>query len=191
MFAYCGNNPVNYSDPTGRMFRDWDLWSNQEAGKFFTEWYIGTDENERDSNGKFTLDAKIKRTFNAIAYNIEFSCGFGQGLFKERTFLGAGCAFGYLENWFVLDYSDGEWRTGQEREYSAVFYISQIVEMGFNVTLFRSNGRTDASDSWVIVNNKKDSWTLFSYGKYCVLGGRIRIGFDLNTFIEQMEYIWE
>ena len=64
MFAYCGNNPIVYRDPTGRLCVDWDLQPNQQAGRDYAEWYLNTDEDEEDENGKLILDAKIKRTYH-------------------------------------------------------------------------------------------------------------------------------
>ena len=60
MFAYCNNNPANLADSKGTM----PLHGNPllEAIEDFINWYKETDENEHDSDGALSLNAKAKRT---------------------------------------------------------------------------------------------------------------------------------
>ena len=53
MFAYCGNNPANFSDPSGLLFRN--------AFKFLEEWLFGTGE-KKEYDEESGLSRKFKRS---------------------------------------------------------------------------------------------------------------------------------
>ena len=191
MFAYCNNNPVVYIDPTGK-YIDLDLYPNQQAGREFAEWYTNTDESEEDDSGKPTLDAKIKRTYKSIFYNIEFSGGAGVGFGQEFEIVNLGESVECHYDRIAVQYSDGIWRFGERLELSASVSATQAFEFGIGgMDCFRENGVPIDPTCWALYNDKKTTWTLLSYSNYtCFVGGNIAIGFDLNTFLYDMTEIW-
>lgn len=191
MFAYCNNNPVMASDPTGKFLVDWDLLPNQQAGKEFTEWYTNTDKNEKDVNGNLSLDAKLKRTYQAINYDIELDLGLGVGIGKIQEVLDAGVGYACYFDILSFQYCDGVWDVGQR--FVMNFYASalQPVEVGAGVDATFNNLRSPHGDAWIGPNPTQDSVTILSSADYSIfIGGNICIGFDVANFIKTMNDTW-
>ena len=180
-----------YTDYSGHWAVDWDLYQNQQAGREFTQWYVNADENEIGDDGKYTLDAKIKRTYSSLLYNFEFSAGIGVGLGQKLEVINIGESLLFHYDFVALQYVDGTWRAGDRLEMAASVSASQAYEFGGGFDCFRQNQMIVDSTSWMFYNNKKDSWTLVDYSNYhYFLGGNICIAFDLNTFLSDTTNIW-
>ena len=191
MFAYCGNNPVNHNDPSGHVFVDAYLDPNQQAGIEWGEWYVNSDENETDKNGRLTLNAKIKRTYSSIFYNIEISAGVGVGFGHNYEIMDINRSIMGHYDPIAIQYSDGNWMIGDRFELSATVSATQAFEVGGAVDCFRENGVPVDPTAWIIYNNTKESWTIFEFSNYdFFLGGNISVGFDVNTFLWDINNIW-
>ncbi len=191
MFAYCNNNPIMCTDHSGHWAVDWDLYHNQQAGKAFTEWYINTNENAVDENGNLTLDAKIKRTYQAINYDLELEAGFGVGIGEVKEVLDRGVAYTCYYDVLSVQYGDGSWDIGQRIVLSV--YASALLPMEFGAGLdgFSKNKGPADGDMWIGHNHTQDSITIVSYANYnYFIGGNVRIGFDIINFAKTMDEIW-
>ena len=189
MFAYCGNNPVNRTDPSGRMFRDWDLLPNQESGKYFAEWYTNTDENKTDADGKLTLETKIKRTIRAVATSIEFVLGFGQGLYLGVS-AGklASADAGIFHDVLRIQYIDGK------------YDVCQYAHAGLDVTLYKLatipfpsstmvKSYLDPSNQWIELN-EDDVVNLWGVSVYFFGGVTAEVNWDLLGLFYDLIEIW-
>ena len=184
MFAYCLNNPVIFADSTGKFCVDWDINPRPTIGEKLAEWFLKTDEDERNDDNELTPGAKVKRFFMLLWDNIEFSCGAGMGyelsanLF-ELVEIGAGmhgdliCT--HLEN--------GELSYGQE--YNAGLSITLFFQnFGYVETIYN-----EAFKAGTLEANKgfwgDESGTIASASVYIGVGGHIRLGFDVVTFCQE------
>ena len=169
-----------YDDPFTKVFDD------------FVQWYTLTDENKTDNEGQLTLPAKVKRSINSFVRNLEFSAGLGVGLGQECEILDLGASLSANYDIFAVQYCDDTWNWGQCVAMSISVSATQAFEFGAGLDSFRKNGREVKSSGWLLFNNTKESWTIFSYANYALfLGGNVYLGFDLNTFLYEMTEIWE
>ena len=191
MFAYCGNNPVVRTDPTGNYPTDWDLVSNQEAGEEFMEWLLGQDDDEVGSDGNLTLDAKLKRTYLAFFYNLEFELGLGVGVGHVQEVIDAGLGYTIHFDIISLQYRDGAWDVGQRLVASLYASAAQPFEFGTGLDGTFNNLGAPHSDTWIGVNHTQQSVTIISYADYSYfVGANVRVGFDSFTFLVMMTEIW-
>jgi hypothetical protein len=189
MFVYCNNNPVNLYDEDGKMPDSIAGWIGEQIGKWLYEVY-STDEDKRDTKGNLTINAKLKRTGNAVLNNAEVTMGIGMGLRYEKTLfevvgIGAGM---YVTN-FSLKYSDGSWTTGQNA-YSGVSATFTWVEVGAADYGFKSYGGEWENESWSIINDKQRRTTIYSDAVFAGIGGCVEIAFDFINFFPEFKAIW-
>lgn len=187
MFAYCNNNPANMSDKRGTIpFYDDPL---VKAIDDFLTWYKGSDENEVDSKGNTTMNARVKRLVKIAVDNLEFSAGVGLGLYRDFEVMDLGFDMGMYGNIGSIHYSDGEWYTGQEI-YGGLTG-SLIQDYGFSDYTFLQNGQVVEHDSWNYVNSEQRSVTIFSFARYYIAGASLYVGFDVVSFLEDLPYVTE
>ena len=189
LFVYCYNNPVCFSDSTGKYPDDYFGYIGQEIGKWLYE-IITTDENEVDCNGELTLNAKIKQTGLSILYNLEISAGIGMGLYGEWVALDAiGVSAGmYITNHSIC-YSDGQWKCGNEA-YTGISGTFAWAELGAAESGFRPCDGQWQNETWTVFNNTKDSMTVSSFAFFAGAGITVQIGFDHITFLKDISAIW-
>ena len=188
MFAYCLNNPINLSDPYGTIpFYDEPV---QKFIEDFLEWYYQTDEDETDENGKRTFPAKVKKTIMSFVNNLEFSAGVGVGLGEELNILNIDEAIYSCYDIIAVQYCAGQWSFGQRIAGSLSASLTQAFEFGGGFDAFRDFNGTPNFVGWIVYNNKKESWTLFSFSFYdFFIGGNLEVSFDLNTFLYEFSNI--
>lgn len=169
-------------DPVAQMGYDLGNWI----------WVIlQTDENEVDRKGNPTFNAKMKKTFSSVSRSVEFSSGLGQGIYAEFELFDFGAAIGMYGNYGTVNYSDGMWKTGQEVYVGASIAPVQWFELGFGDYTFLQGGKATDSSRWSGINDTQESWTIFSAACYPLFfGGSIEIGFDLNSFLADIDEIW-
>ena len=66
MFAYCLNNPVNYSDKTGMVVEDWADWAGELLGELLYELLSG---NDHPSHQTRELENQVRQKQNAFLGN--------------------------------------------------------------------------------------------------------------------------
>jgi len=190
MFAYCNNNAVNLYDPSGTIpFYDDPL---QQAIEEVCKWYWETDEKETDGSGNLTLAAKIKQTINSFMRNLEIYAGLGVGLGEIIKILDIGFSLCAKYDILAVRYSDGEWKFGQDIAMSLSTSATQALEVGGGLDIFIDHKGISDPVTWILYNDKKESWTLVAGSSYAYfVGGSVEIGFDLNTFLYEITAIWE
>ena len=161
MFAYCNNNPTNFTDASGQYPDDYFGWMGQEIGKWLYE-IISTDRNEMDDNGNLTLNAKLKRTGESIIYNTELSAGIGLGLYVEHAICDlAGISLGIYGTCISACYSDGRWQWGQELQTGAALTLFWY-EFGLGASGFKPLEGDLEMEEWFFVNDTIETITIFS-----------------------------
>ena len=173
---YTGRAPSwNYKDPLDQAIAD------------FVEWYLNSDEEERDDEGNLTLNAKLKQTVQAVNHNIAFSAGLGLGFYggiiaTEYLSLDAGLHYDVLR----VQYYNGN--------FDAFEYGYQGIEASF---LFFSLG--DSEERRRAISNPPNQWQViespevlpvFGVSAYFFGGGSLAVGFDLNSFLYDINQIW-
>ena len=178
MFAYCGNNPVNCVDLCGHCFHHWKFWEDCEKCK--------------ENNATERTWENIWDTIQAIGKNIEFSAGIGQGIYGEFEFFETGVGVGMYCNFGTITYSQGEWSTGQELYNGLTFSLTPWLEFGAAEHTYRDADYNEEYTSWKWYNDTQETWTIFSVACYPIFcGGSISVGFDIVTFLEDVDVIWE
>jgi len=190
MFAYCLNNPILYIDEDG----NYAEYHARQFGKMLGNWLydiFSANENEKDKNGRPTTKAKIKQTLNSVVYNAEISAGIGMGLYSEGTVLDAiGISAGmYVTNYSVV-YNNGVWQSGQEA-YAGISATFAWFEIGGAESGFRPNGGDWEGQSWHLLNDTKETWTIVSAAIFAGPGASVSFGFNLNNFLQDMEKVWK
>ena len=184
------------SDETGHYPVVWGMTCYEQAG-----WKIGTwlgtalknwwnKATKDENNGITSNNVKAKKIMESVVKNIEFSAGIGQGIYAEFELLETSASVGMYGNYATINYQDGEWYTGQELHTGASLSATQFIEIGFAEDLFMQKGKTVSKSSWYLFNNTQESFTIISAGFYPLfIGGSIRIGFDVITFINDYDTI--
>ena len=190
MFTYCANNPVINADPTGRYPGD-GTDPLEQLIPALVEWFLESDEEEKNEEGEVTLNAKLKKTVIAFARSFEFSAGIGLGYYGSFELFDVGFDAGMYGNLASIGYADGKWRYGQEIYGGITTSILNIQDIGFSETIFSESGHDPVIDSWSIINLDQEAITLFSIGLYCYGGGSIYIGFNIVAFFENIEDIYK
>ena len=105
MFAYCNNNPVMYSDPTGKFFIDWDLMPNKEAGEHFGKRLIELTEKDKETidNGELIYTSNGKNGENEITNSHKIKTPWVMYAYVEenRGDEVAGSTMGVVWEWIV------------------------------------------------------------------------------------------
>ena len=184
MFAYCNNNPVKFVDAKGTM----PLHDNPllQAIEDFINWYHESDENECDSSGTLSLNAKAKRTVQSIERNTVATVGVGLGMYGGLI----ATDYASVDVGMHYDLARVELSGGKLDVYQ---YYYEGIEASL---LFATGGesremRRDISGvgSWKIMDSP-DALPVFGVGGYAVGGATIAIGFDLNSFLSDIDDIW-
>ena len=177
-------------DPTGK-YVDWDLYPNALSGKEFTQWYLGADESERRPDGDLSLNAKCKKTVNALVEHCEVTAGLGLGLklgLELLTVVSADIGINY--DLVHIEYSGGNWSVSQ---YYFMGIEGQLADIYlFEHTKNESGYRAiDGSGGWKTEeSNGMPAIPLGGVSGYVFAGGSFSFSYDLwGAFIEILS-IW-
>ena len=189
MFAYCGNNPVNFSDPTGNFRVDRVSNPGIALGEKFAEWYINSDENETDKDGNFTHNAKCKQTVRSMANSIEFVFGIGLGMYGGANVIYefGSIDFGIYADLFRITYIDGEYdicQYGKSGLDFSLFFINVIPAME---TYYKSN--LSPQSQWIALDDD-EVINLVGVSGYFYGGATFELNWDILGLIKDLEVIW-
>ena len=188
MFAYCNNDPMVFVDSTGTFCVDWDINQSPTVGERFAEWYIISNEYEKDSNGNLTLNAKCKQTVRALANSIEFVIGLGMGLYGGVTIFDyANLDVGLYYDLLRITYIDGEYdlcQYGKEGISFTAFYVDVIPAM---TTYYRAG--LHSKNEWVELS-EDEVINLFGASVYLYGGSTIEVNWDVVGLCEDLRTIW-
>ena len=170
MFAYCENNPVNGSDPTGcggiGLMSDWN------PQEYF---HSNTRETHCD-------DIYIK----ALFYSTEISIGVGMGTKASVDIGDCEVNAGYAHNVAEVYLEDGKIGVRQTERYgvSADFHL---FEFGFGRENYKDMNFNElpSEDNWDVFRYKIPD-TLFSAEVYLYIGASVRIGISWEKFYEYL-----
>ena len=186
MFAYCNNNPANRSDPKGTIpFYDSPI---QKAIDDFAKWYRDSSEYERDSNGHLTLNAKIKRSVQAVERNIVATAGIGLGMYGGII----ATEYANLDIGMHYDLCRIELSKGTLDIYQ---YYYEGVEANLLFILGEGSQnqeiRRDISGAgpWRSVESP-DVVSMWGIGGYFFAGGCVAIGIDVASIKSELCNVW-
>ena len=171
MFAYCNNNPVNYTDKSGKApidpSGDFGGWIGESTGKLLLE-LIGDD----------TVKV-LHEVGNAATYNLELSCGFGLGLYlgggrKDFLSVEAGIYYDLVH----IEYADATWSVS-EYSYEGINAAIPLVPV-FEESV--EQYRAFDSNEW-ITKSSQPSLNITGGGAYFFGGASFAIGFDIIGFL--------
>jgi RHS repeat-associated protein len=163
MFAYCSNNPVRRVDSAGCWWGEdaWD-WICDKGGEAL-DWAGDKLEEAADwiADTAVVVWDKVERVGASLYNNLDFSIGIGQGLYLEGTvFDYVGVGAGAYVNYGSLQLNDGNWRFGQEI-YSGATATVMGMDFGTASYSYREKGNTIDTNTWSVVDSKKDSVSIF------------------------------
>ena len=189
MFAYCGNNPIMFVDLTGTFCVDWDLNPGTTIGEKFAEWYINSDENEKDKDGNITSNARCKQTVRAMANSIEFVFGIGLGMYGgANVFYDFGSIdFGGYADLFRITYIDGEYdicQYGKSGLDFSMFFVNVIPAME---TYYKAD--LSSQSQWIELN-EDEKINLVGASGYFYGGATIELNWDVVGLVEDLWSIW-
>ena len=193
MFAYCSNNPVRRVDSAGCWWGEdaWD-WICDKGGEAL-DWAGDKLEEAADwiADTAVVVWDKVERVGASLYNNLDFSIGIGQGLYLEGTvFDYVGVGAGAYVNYGSLQLNDGNWRFGQEI-YSGATATVMGMDFGTASYSYREKGNTIDTNTWSVVDSKKDSVSIFSAKGYLLfLGASVDIGFDFGGFFRDLREIF-
>ena len=178
MFTYCLNNPANGCDHCGTCFHHWRIWEDCDNCK------------EENKTEKFV--SNVVNTVESAVKNLEFSAGIGQGMYAEFELFDVGIGLGMYGNYGTINYSQGEWSTGQELYSGATASVTPWLEVGAAEHRSYDDMFNEEYSCWTGINDTQETWTIFSAAFYPLFaGGSIYIGFNLNNFLDELDNIWE
>ena len=187
MFAYCLNRPTSLADNTGTRCVAYFDDSANNAGHFFTEWYLSTNEHETDGIGQLTLDARIKQTYQALAINFRIEFGIGLGAFAGFSlFEVLEAELGLYYDVFRISIAQGECRI-YEYAHKGISISSMGLSLSDTEEVYRPY--CTSGSAWRNFESE-DTVPLLGFSAYAFGGGTLTIGYDLNSFIGDIRRIW-
>ena len=186
MYAYCFNNPVNSSDPTG----NWPKWLKNtvsEIGKK-AKAVVSKVKKQISSINWGRVADKATQTAASVANNVEVSAGIGLGLMAEANVADmANVGIGITYNLVQITLNDG------------AIYAEQSMFQGLNCKflffdVFPNAGeqgtRRLAGNIGEFKPKNDQNWTIFDAGAYFIAGGSVYVGFDTISFCEDIYRIY-
>ena len=189
MFTYCNNNPGNYSDYSGN--RPHAMTSSITNVILYCCYEGGTPSKWSESPKEVSFREKMLQAGQLFLECLDFSMGVGQGLYVELEacdFIGVN--LGFYGNYGTINYSNGEFYTGQEF-YSGATATLLWYEFGAAEHMFTNNSGESSKSSFLGMNTQQDNFNLFSCGFYPLLiGFSVSLGFDTVSFFEGLDKIF-
>ena len=105
------------------------------------------------------------------------------GYYYGAEVLGINLEGGMYGNIVCIQYSDGQFRYGQDLTSAALIASLGQAEFGFLEYSFKDNSGLFENTSWKGLHTEKDSWTIAGASAYFIAGGSFSVGFDLNSFL--------
>lgn len=206
MFAYCQNNPVNYSDPSGEAVNSRTMLINDGGsssilvGGALSGIKAGVDAINRGNSSSSTNTSspnspssfdywgdKVAQSSWAIVTSITLDAGVGAGIYGSVNILGMEASLGGFHDPIALHYSyDERISLGTYWEVSGTLGIP-----GFSAGPKTSRfvpwiGEADSS----LPDRMTSGFARVSAGFYPLLGGRFSVRFDTDRIITKIIEIW-
>ena len=184
MFAYCGNNPIGFCDPDGFC---------REVGPNLLK-VIDCARPDCPMSKYYVENETIREAVqvaNAVMENLELGYAVGLGFYGNKNVMDAiDISGGQRYDLIYVGYTDGELFHYQAYYEGVEVWYAQIVGFDIHSTQeIRDNPISGTDLSWR-EDPFANSWTLYEEGKYIGMGGRIRIGFDTISFMEEINSIF-
>ena len=110
------------------------------------------------------------------------------GFEGEATVLDvAGVTAGMHGNIAQLEYCDGQWSSTKEMYVGATITVFGNEYGAADSYVFSKETNSFVQSSWLWSNPNIDSITLLGASAYFIAGGSFRIGFDLNSFLYDID----
>ena len=203
VFAYCGNNPVSYSDDTGtsprhaaRLKRNEKIKSKTGGSASVAAYLQGSmsgpilpSSPPHIEPTPKTTSEKILETFQSIGTSIDINAGIGIGLKAGMDITGVGLEAGVRTDLFTIKLENGSFYFGNEFDASLMGTFGPY-EMGPHQYQFNdliSNKLYPEEFSWYKDNG---AIQLFGSEAYFIMGAHYSIDFNYSNFLEKWDEIW-
>ena len=189
MFAYCNNNPENYVDYSGN--RPYGTMPANSNVILYCSFVGGEVYMSPESPEELSFGEKLLQAGQLFLDCLDCSLGIGQGIYAEFEVGEAiGVNLGFYGNYGTINYSDGEFSTGQEF-YGGATMTLLWAEYGAAEHIVTNSAGESYTESFWGKNTNQDSLTLFSCAFYPLFVGiSIYIGLDTISFCEGLDEIF-
>ncbi len=171
MFAYCENNPINMSDPTGHggigLMSDWnpqEFHKNNKPQEDFEDVIV-----------------------DALIYSIEAHAGIGMGIQAEFKCLDLGVSAGFSGNLIEGYFENGKAGLRQSIRYGVVLDLGSYLVGGEGSYYQDMNwNELKSPENWIIITENLHYTTIVSASLYVMYGGCIEVGINWDKFAEYL-----
>ena len=203
MNAYCQNNPIMNSDPTGNHPSDVICgnptcpmcnldrrnYLQTEKGLRNYNKYHGTNYDYVDDNGQFkyyNVGEKIQQSFLTIINSLEVDADVGYGLgaeFNTLDLVGIEALAQFSPLSIHIDYNNiyfGEKASSQ----------LGLTVMGWDLGSYGESEFMDCLSDETIINSGESHVIGFSSGGYIIIGASFSAGINIDYIANEFQYIW-
>ena len=203
MNAYCQNNPIMNSDPTGNhpsdvicgnptcpmCNLDRRKYLQTEKGLRNYNKYHGTNYDYVDDNGQFkyyNVGEKIQQSFLTIINSLEVDADVGYGLgaeFNTLDLVGIEALAQFSPLSIHIDYNNiyfGEKASSQ----------LGLTVMGWDLGSYGESEFMDCLSDETIINSGESHVIGFSSGGYIIIGASFSAGINIDYIANEFQYIW-
>ena len=191
MFAYCNNNPILFSDPTGTRLNGPSYVIVNDGGSSCSNLRkpVPTPRSDISPKDDNAWD-KVQNVATSFYNNLDCSAGIGQGLYFEFDLLDViGAGIGFYGNYLSIHLNNGEISFGQEVYGGATATLIQ--EFGICGYEFMQNGETVEESSWAWINSEQESISIVGASCYLLFAGfSFDIRFNFGGFFKELDEIF-
>ncbi len=195
LFAYCSNNPVNMSDPTGKcaickleMERQFQLKLRGMVRSIEQPSVPSPPSSPAPAPTK-SVGEKIVDTVQAIASSIETEAGVGIGLKGNVDIAGIGVDVGVKQDLFQAKIVDGNFDLGYGFDASFMATVGPY-DLGPHVSQFGSHLSNIIYPEEYSNLQNTGVIEIFGAEAYVLYGFNYSIGFNYKTFSKKWDEIW-
>ena len=182
MYAYCFNNPVNNSDPTG----NWPKWLENAVSaveKKAKDIVSSVKKKVSSINWGRVADKAIRAT-KAVTNNVEISAGIGLGLMAKANVadiaeLGLGATYNLVQ----VTIDDGAVSVEQSSFIGMSASVGPL-DLLPNAGEYSTRKLSASGEIGKFKPKNDQNWTIFGASAYFFAGGSVYIGFDVNSFCQ-------
>ena len=197
LYAYCSNNPVNMSDPSGlcaicELEMDQEYLEKRRKGVspiVYGPTPLSKPPLILGQAPKKSVGEEIVDTVEAIASSVEVSAGVGAGVKGSIDLSGLGLDVGVRQDLFHITIENGTLDLGQEVDGAALLSLGPY-NAGLHTSQFGSYLSNSIYPDELTYFQNTGVIELFGAEAYIIYGFNYSVGFNYKTFVEKWDEIW-